>query len=784
MADDAAVSDGAKETRAPKLVLSDDEFLAIVAEQRRQSIGFGFANDSELAADRERSLLYYKGDVSQDIPALENRSAAVSTDVAEAIETVLPDLVEMLTAGDDVLTFQPSGPQDEATAEQETDYVRHVFLQENPGFLLITTGIKDALMTKLGVWKVFWEDGEEECEEQNEGKSLIEYQVAMKAAEAGEIELEDVEEVPPDPEDALGQPTWNYTVKYTKDTGCAKVMAIPSDDFTVAQNTVRLAETAYCAMKSRPYVQDLIAQGHDKDKVEALPAYSGASEDGQNAEVMDLARDTAGEHAAGQYAQSAHSGLKIVEIVSHVIRIDADGDGKPELWEVVTGGGETVFLSKTKIDQVPYAAITPYLIPHRFLGRSVADVLIEIQKIKTAVLRMLLDSGYFALNQRVEVAKDQETAWTLSDLMRQTPGGIVRTKNGTGIRPIQAGALNFDVQGALEYVSTMGEQRSGIKRHSMGLNPDTLHETASGALGQLNEAQKRMRFMARLFAEGGLKDLFLALHNVIRTHASQAATVRLRGQWADIDPSQWGVRKSMTVEVGPGKDHMLAGLNMLANWMKEIVTIQGGLHGDIVTPDKIVKLLTKIAELSGIKGAYFPSEQELMAKLQQAQGQPPAPDPKLQLAQAQHQNDQAKIALSGQQLQLDGRKQQLAEAQFQAEQQSAAVKAQADEKFRWAQLQQEAELTLAQIEAEYKTQVDTARIKAEAESLRTGADLTIKAAGQHHDLTMAAHEAAHAASAMTQQHAHEHVSAIRDAVLSPPPPPVPPDAAPDTSLEQ
>jgi hypothetical protein len=762
---------------AKKLALSDDKFLSIVAEQRRQSIGFGFSNDATLASDRETALEYAKGEMS-DAPSLENRSGAVSTDVAEAIETVTPDLVEMLTAGDEVVTFQPSSEQDEQAAEQESDYVRHVFMQENPGFLILTTAIKEALTIKLGVVKAWWEGEEEEVSERNEGKSVIEYAAALQAQQAGEITLEDVEQNPP--ESVIEQPTYSYTVKSTQYNGCAKVMAVPADDFTVAQNTVRLSDTAYCAMKSRPYVQDLIAQGYDRETVESLPPYSGASEDAQNQESLDLARDTAGEHSSGQYAQSTHPGLKIVEVVEHYVRVDADDDGKPELWKVVTGGGETIFLDKERVDQVPFAAITPYLVPHRFLGRSLADVLLEIQRIKTALLRMLLDSGYFALNQRHEVAMEQANAFTLTDLVRNTPNAPVRSKNGMAVRPLTSAGLSFDVQGALEYISVMGEQRSGVKRHSMGLNPDTLHDTASGALSQLDEARRRIRFMGRVFAETGLKDLFLILHNVIRTNARQAATVKLRGSWASIDPSQWGVRKAMTVEVGPGRDHMLASLNMLAGWMKEAISAQGGtMNGPIVTADKVAKLLSKLAETAGIKGSYFPDDQQIAAQMQQQASQPPQPDPKALQAQASHANDQAKIALQGQQLQLDGRKQSLAEAQFQAEQQAAAQKAQADEAFRWAQLRQEAELAIAQIQAEYKTTIDAAQIKAEAEALRSNTDLTLKAAQHGHNLVEAAHEAIHAANAADQQHAHEHVSAVRDAVLSPPPAEPAPDAAPD-----
>jgi hypothetical protein len=38
-----------------------------------------------------------------------------------------------------------------------------------------------------------------------------------------------------------------------------------------------------------------------------------------------------------------------------------------------------------KIEAIPYAVGSPYLVAHRLIGRSVADLLIEVMKIKTAL---------------------------------------------------------------------------------------------------------------------------------------------------------------------------------------------------------------------------------------------------------------------------------------------------------------------------------------------------------------------------------------------------------------
>ena len=80
-----------------------------------------------------------------DIAALPNRSQAVSTDIADAVETILPDLVEIFTGGDDVVAFVPKTADDEPQADQETDYVRHVVFDDNDGFMTFLAFFKHTL---------------------------------------------------------------------------------------------------------------------------------------------------------------------------------------------------------------------------------------------------------------------------------------------------------------------------------------------------------------------------------------------------------------------------------------------------------------------------------------------------------------------------------------------------------------------------------------------------------------------------------------------------------------
>ncbi len=130
-----------------------------------------------LSEERADAMDYYLGDVSKDMPSQAGRSKAVSTDVSDTIEGLMPALMDIFAGSDEVVRFEPVGPEDEEAAQQETDYVNHVFMQQNPGFMILYGFIKDALLSKTGIVKVWWEEREQE--ERETYYDLTEEQFAM-----------------------------------------------------------------------------------------------------------------------------------------------------------------------------------------------------------------------------------------------------------------------------------------------------------------------------------------------------------------------------------------------------------------------------------------------------------------------------------------------------------------------------------------------------------------------------------------------------------------------------
>lgn len=165
-----------------KMPVSDVK--ALLANERASALSAMQA--SKLSSERDSAMAYYLADMTKDMPAVAGRSSAVSTDVSDTIDGLMPPLMDIFCGSDEVVTFAPAGPEDLDAADQETDYVNHVFMQKNPGFLVLYSFIKDALLSKVGIVKVRWE--KEERQSKQTYYDLTDEQFAMIAS-AEDVEI-------------------------------------------------------------------------------------------------------------------------------------------------------------------------------------------------------------------------------------------------------------------------------------------------------------------------------------------------------------------------------------------------------------------------------------------------------------------------------------------------------------------------------------------------------------------------------------------------------------------
>jgi hypothetical protein len=659
--------------------IEDMEIIAQIEAQ--ENIAYG-VNDSALSNDRAEAIDYYLGQPFGNEE--EGRSQVVSYDVQDTIESALPQLLKVFVAGDKVVQFDPKGPEDQEAAEQETDYINHVVMEQNEGFKIFYVWFKDALLSKNGYVKVYAE--EEEEEEEYEYKGLTDAQLQMLASDEETEVLEHT---------GYPDPSVNMDVVYQQ----AAMNGV--DPATVMQPMLHDVKLKVTEKETEIHIEN-VAPENMMISVEVNGPNLQDAKFVQHREVMQLAdiaetfdkpleyiksimsdlRDTFEEESNARdiYDEEYDRAIESQEALVKDTYIKLDG----ERYRVVVLGNTVLY--KEKCEYVPFACITPMIMPHRHIGRSYADLTMDIQLIKSTLIRGQLDNMYLANNGRYAISDRVN----LDDMLTSRPGGIVRVDGdpGTGIMPLSHPPLPASSFGMVEYMDSMKEKRTGITAYNQGLDSNSLNKTATGVAQIMNASQQRIELVARTFAETGVKELFKLVHYLVRTTLTKPDIIRLRNKWVEVDPREWKARKDLSISVGLGagnKDQQLMHLTSILQMQKE--AIQVGL----TSPEKIYNALAKLTQNAGFK-----NPEEFWIN--------PANTPE-QEGQKQDKPSEAEIMVQGQ-LQIE---QQKAQAQLQQEQvrsqndviiEREKIAAQAElERFK-AQLRAETDLAIAQIKAQ------------------------------------------------------------------------------------
>jgi hypothetical protein len=496
--------------------------------------------------------------------------------------------------------------------------------------------------------------------------------------------------------------THDVTIVTTRKLAQARVMGVPPEEFGIERGARNIRDCNYCFHEVVTKTESqLIAEGFDEDQVKSLGDYTG------NTGIETLARDTVAEHFSTA-SGGVNSAARLVRVTEHYVRMDYEGNGRACLYQVITGGDQGEILRRdrrdcvTPFDAVPFATATPVPVTHRFFGRSIADLVMPLQREKTALKRGALDNLYLHNNPRVEVSEANAGPNTLDDLLVSRPGGVVRTKTPGGLNWQAVPDITSSIYPMLQYLDAELETRTGLAKQSQGIDANALQNQSATAVAQVFSAsQMRIKLIARIMAEG-VRDMFSLLHGTIRKHGQQLQTVRLRNAWIDVDPRDWKTRDDMTINVGlgaGGKAQQFAQTMAIANVQKELLA--GGkvnLVGDL-------QLYNTAAELTRIMGhknpdrffndpsAINPQTGHLLHPLPAPPAPPsPPPDPKLLAVQAKAQTDQA---LATHQAQL---------------------------------AQQKAQNDAIHVQAKVQSEIDLAKIKADLDARLSVLDAHLKAA--------------------------------------------------------
>lgn len=698
--------------------MDDDKLIGVIEDHEGNAETYG-----ELSEDRTKALDYYLGEPMGN--EVEGRSQVISRQVWDVVEWIKPQLADIFTSGEEVVEFKARGPEDMKGAEQETDYINHVITEKNNWFEVFYSWSHDALIQKNGYVKAYWDDSEDTVQETYAGLTQDEYVFMMMQSPDLEVVEEQVTM------DEMGAPSFTVRVKSTKPRNITKLDNLAPEFVLVSQNAkgLCLQDPSVDFVEHREYrtISSLREQGFDvADDIADSGDGSGDWEEhlrDDNTPFRDVNRDGAG----------GDGSMRRVKVRECWVRVDYDGDGMAELRHVIVVGREV--LLNEDCDIVPIVALCPTPLAHRHYGLSVADAVMDLQRIQTALLRGALDNQYLANNGRYGI---NINTVNMDDMLDSRAGGVVRVDGplGDAFFPLTHPTNGGQVVPMMEYMDKIAQRRTGVSEQSMGLDPNALNNQA-GALANnamMTAAQQRIKFIARVMAETGVKSLFLLVHALEMKHSRQQKMVELRGEWVPVDPRQWTKRTDMRVSVGIGAGDKPQQITFLTQLIQSQV---GMLQMRLTSPEKIYNSLSRITKLAGYKD---PNEfWQNPAKLPPAQ---PAPDPKMLIEQMKQQADVQRFQAEQQmttQLETLKSEAKLRETQMQLELQASndmrdgereQMQAQLKAELEQLKIQSDQQIASMQFEMDkYKADLDS-QTKLAIASMSTQASIDAKAGEQ------------------------------------------------------
>jgi hypothetical protein len=708
--------------------LDEEHVKRVIRQELEAALG---RDGGTLSQDRLQALRYYEGQPFGNEVEDGSRSTVVMRTVLEAVEWVLPALIRIFTASDKICVVEPPRPGMEGQAKQATEYLNHIF-KENQGFLLIHDWFKDALLERLGWIKYYWDTQKTTETESYTGLTKEQYEALIGGDEDIEIVkltkyLQDNDEFnldrafvpkpplpmpspppgpvpgsppvpegppgmgpppgssgplsmpppgpspaaagpppmglppgpplpptpPPGPAGSLGAglpigpplpppPTelYDVTLRVTRENGKITIVNIPPEEILFSQRAKR-GDIPFISHRRRWTYSDLIEQGYDEECLDLVP-WDDSGEYNQERIQRHQEDDY-------PYPDRRDAGREIWVEESYA-RFALDEDGKTvELYKVMTAGNGLIILTKDGkpavecVDEPGFVSICPIPSSHKLVGLSLADLTMDLQLIKSTLIRQMIDNAFLSNWPRIEVADDGVNENTYDDLLTLRPGGVVRTRRLGSIQPMMIPFTADKSFPLVEYLDQTQEVRTGVARHNQGINPDDLNKTATGVSLLQQAAAQRVELFARIFAHG-VEQLMRGIMRLVRKHQQQEQIIRVTGDWLTVNPREWRQDMPVTVSVGLGtgnRDQILQHLMQIIQLQGTIVQQQQGVGGPLVYSQNVYDALKALQENAGFKSSFFADP---------SQGPPPGtppppppqPDPALMQAQAKVQVEQQK----------------------------------------------------------------------------------------------------------------------------------------------
>ena len=604
---------------------SEQELLTKINAEITDSLGY----DGEISEQREKAQEYYYA-----LPfgnEVEGRSQYVDSTVQDTIEWIKPSLMRIFGSGDEFVKFTPHGPEDVDAAAQATDYVNYVFSKDNNGWEIMYSWFHDALLQKNGIVKVWWDEYEEPQREEYQNLSDMEFGYLITDENVEVLEHTVIES-------DVSEPYHDVVIVRTNYDGRVRIENVPPEEFLISREAKSIEDARFVCHRVRKTLSELRIMYPDQD---FGPEDLGSGDDEIYLSTERLSRYEFDDSENYGFGGNEEEALREYWLHESFIKTDYNEDGIAELRKVCSVG--SYIFSNEEIDKKPFVSITPLKIPHKFFGLSIADLVMDLQLIKSTLMRNLMDNAYNQNFGRYAVMEGQAN---LDDLLTQRPGGIVRVKSPNAIMPLATPPLEPYSFQMLGYLDEVRESRSGVNKNTQGINADALtsHTTATAVNAVMTNAQSRVELIARQFAETGVKQLINCIYELLLKYQDKERVVMLRNEWVPVRPDMWSDKMDCTVSVALGngsKDQQMAHLSQMLSFASQ--AMQGGLP--IVTEQNMYNLGAALIKAMG----YQNVDDFLTPPPPPQQGQP---TPEQQSAMMEQQNKMKELEIKQGELQV------------------------------------------------------------------------------------------------------------------------------------
>lgn len=618
--------------------MSEEEVQSAVETALNDAVSF---IDSEIGPQREAMTRQYNGEPYGDEE--EGRSQVVTLDIHDTVSALMPDLMRIFFGPEKVCEFTPTGPEDAPMAEQATDYVEHIIKKDNPGFLVLYSAFKDALVRKTGIVKWWWDESSEPQVENYSG--LSEEAVAMLMAELGD-EAQNLT-LNQDPETGL----YYGELKRMKRLGKVRIASVPPEELLINRRARTIQDAQLVAHRARVTISDLVSMGYDEEEIEDASDAMTSLE----TNIEALARQP---YLGGTVLAAEHN--REVLYTETYIKLDVDGDGISELRRICTVGDRHKVLRNETAPGVNMTVFCPEPEPHEFFGTSIADITADVQRVKTRAIRGILDSMSSTLHPRTTVVEGQVN---LDDALNTEVGAIIRQKAAGMVGVLQTPFVGRDVLPIIDLYDGIKQDRTGVSKAAAGLDADALQSTTKAAVAAtVTAAHRRVELIARIFAETGMKDLFRGILHLVVNNQQQERIIKLRNQWVPMNPASWRADMDVTVDVAVGSgtlEERQQALDRIVQKQEQILQFLGP-NNPLVTLRQYRDTMAKMIVGAGFKdpGQFFlqVTDESLQAYAAQQQQQGVGGDPQNQaatlLASVQAEEIKSNISIKSAELEL------------------------------------------------------------------------------------------------------------------------------------